>query len=137
VNSCARINREISSRRSAEHVAAVCAKRLPDLDEINLSTALHRIAKLGARKEILHNDHFHLILARAFESTDDLQSQSLSNFVWSLATIKIADAPFLNSIASAAIRRRTEFGAQALSNTAWAFATLKFTDAPLLDSISA
>jgi len=63
--------------------------------------------------------------------------QHLANTVWSFATLGLADAPILTSIASASRRTIGEFGPQGLANTVWAYAKLAVLDAPLLDAISA
>lgn len=100
--SCARINREITSRDSADQVLLICAKRLALFDEINVATALHRVAKLGAGRKILRDARFHWVLEKAVDIVRSVDPQALSNLSWSFATIKVYDAPLLSALAARA-----------------------------------
>eukprot|EP00445_Apocalathium_hangoei_P014425 CAMPEP_0203879064 /NCGR_PEP_ID=MMETSP0359-20131031/23569_1 /ASSEMBLY_ACC=CAM_ASM_000338 /TAXON_ID=268821 /ORGANISM="Scrippsiella Hangoei, Strain SHTV-5" /LENGTH=55 /DNA_ID=CAMNT_0050798401 /DNA_START=36 /DNA_END=200 /DNA_ORIENTATION=+ len=53
---------------------------------------------------------------------------------WSFASLGLTNAPFLDAMAAAAVRRIVEFEPRNLSIMAWAFATLCFVDVPLFES---
>lgn len=61
----------------------------------------------------------------------------MANTAWAFATLAVRDAPLLDAIASAAIKKLIELRAQNLSNTAWAFSALRVPPAPLFSAIAA
>jgi len=45
------LNKEITSKKKAAEVLELSALHLPEWDEVNLLTALHRIARLGSKSK--------------------------------------------------------------------------------------
>jgi RAP domain/FAST kinase-like protein, subdomain 1 len=72
----------------------------------------------------------------ALNNIADFEPQSLSNMVWSFATMSHEAPSLFDAIASAAQARINEFKPQELSNMVWSFATLKHEAPALLDDIA-
>jgi len=105
---------------------------------VNLSTALHRLAKLAANdqkmQEILCADlrleELLSTIGRAFTccEPEQVQPQSISNVVWSLATVRYARKPLLQVVAQMTMANINEFKPFELSTTLWALAKLHGVD---------
>eukprot|EP00746_Dinoflagellata_sp_MGD_P144912 gnl/MRDRNA2_/MRDRNA2_77612_c0_seq1.p1 gnl/MRDRNA2_/MRDRNA2_77612_c0~~gnl/MRDRNA2_/MRDRNA2_77612_c0_seq1.p1 ORF type:complete len:141 (-),score=3.03 gnl/MRDRNA2_/MRDRNA2_77612_c0_seq1:62-484(-) len=68
----------------------------------------------------------------------ELCPYDLSITVWSFAVRQLnVHTPLLNSIAGAALRRRSASSSHDLTSTAWSFAARSVCDVPLLEAISA
>eukprot|EP00930_Biecheleria_cincta_P089109 TRINITY_DN78370_c0_g1_i1.p1 TRINITY_DN78370_c0_g1~~TRINITY_DN78370_c0_g1_i1.p1 ORF type:complete len:405 (-),score=48.37 TRINITY_DN78370_c0_g1_i1:44-1258(-) len=138
----ARLNVEISRLRNAVDVVQLCEEHMPRFDVVNVATALHRIAKLSARRSdrsaLLQTDTARLLLERAAHAakSHEFNSQCLANTVWSLATLSWEDKPLLETLSATTQAKVSNFQAQELANTSWAFATLDYFDTTLLEALS-
>mmetsp|Transcript_21114 Transcript_21114/g.59024 ORF Transcript_21114/g.59024 Transcript_21114/m.59024 type:complete len:685 (-) Transcript_21114:322-2376(-) len=108
-----------------------------DMNTVNLSTSIHRLAKLcaanpSARVEIKNHlffgelrDQIHSNLA-AVEQSDakPAVTQTLSNVAWSFALLQFVDPPSLGVVARLAIVNISCFKNYELSSLLWAFAKL-------------
>lgn len=75
---------------------SLCEAQSGMFDEINLSTALHRIAKLApSLPSVAEGTAMRDLLGRARRTAHACGPQSLSNIAWSVATLGCADAPLL------------------------------------------
>eukprot|EP00928_Gymnodinium_smaydae_P076972 TRINITY_DN6007_c0_g1_i1.p1 TRINITY_DN6007_c0_g1~~TRINITY_DN6007_c0_g1_i1.p1 ORF type:complete len:417 (-),score=77.21 TRINITY_DN6007_c0_g1_i1:379-1629(-) len=108
---------------------------------VNLSTALHRLAKLAARSaRALEQVKTHAVVDQLVAAVSALrtisaprtdtvpQPQALSNIVWALATIQRMDLPLLESCANLAQMHFSSFKPYELSAVLWAFATYDSLD---------
>jgi hypothetical protein len=110
---------------------------------VNLSTAMHRLARLttndAASQESLrrHNTFVALLAAIRFRlasgegcdiNTGNGQCQALSNIAWSLAVMQCADLSLLGALAALANRCIDSFKPFELSSILWAFAKFDAID---------
>jgi len=112
---------------------------------VNISTALHRLAKLtaaGGTEQALLRQHPVLsallqsaaaTLARAEIGGATPHCQALSNITWSMATIQYVDMPLLEMVAALACKHVSGFKPFELSSTLWAFAKLGSTEPAACD----
>jgi len=117
-----------------QQVLAIVEACISDMNLVNLSTSIHRLAKLSVTTP--HSDE-HLRqspvtklllmgIAQAFSMTgeDGSLPQSLSNITWSLATLRIMDYRVLELAASLAVLNMKDFKAFELASLLWSFAKL-------------
>lgn len=113
---------------------------LPQMNLVNLSTALHRLAKLTSTDpEAMRLLHAHATLAGLTEAVRGAldragtggappQCQALSNITWSLATVQVVDEALLRRAADLAGSHLLDFKPFELSSLLWAFAKLAEVD---------
>lgn len=117
-----------------DNLLSTVSMHLSQMNLVNLSTALHRLAKMTA------NDHEcqarcrgHPVLEELLKALSssfhnlgagDAQPQSLSNVAWSLATLRLMSRPLLQEVASLAVGDMAAFKPFELSTMLWAFAKL-------------
>eukprot|EP00928_Gymnodinium_smaydae_P076974 TRINITY_DN6007_c0_g3_i2.p1 TRINITY_DN6007_c0_g3~~TRINITY_DN6007_c0_g3_i2.p1 ORF type:complete len:417 (-),score=75.35 TRINITY_DN6007_c0_g3_i2:628-1878(-) len=114
---------------------------LPKMNIVNLSTALHRLAKLAAKSaSALEHVKTHVVVDQLIASVSELrtisapqmdtvpQPQALSNIVWALATIQRVNLPLLEMCANLAHMHFASFKPYELSAVLWAFATYSSID---------
>jgi len=121
---------------------AVIMAHLPQMNLVNLSTAIHRLAKLAAndihsQADLRQNPAFEELLqavSHALSSVDpqEAQPQSLSNVAWSLATVRSVHQPLLQVVAGLAVTNISAFKPFELSTILWAFAKLSTVDGSLM-----
>lgn len=117
----------------------------PQMNLVNLATALHRLARLAqgdAGAQLLLQEgavvanlanHVQAALLRAQASAGPPQCQALANITWSHATMQYVDRPLLNLIADIALRSISGFKPFELSTILWAFAKLGTYDPTIWD----
>lgn len=101
---------------------------------VNISTALHRLAKMAAsdaktQMELAHHPvveallaHARSALGRATSGTSPPSSQALSNISWALATLQRVDVLLLQAVAGPSAQFVSQFKTFELSAILWAFA---------------
>lgn len=106
---------------------------LPQMNLVNVSTTLHRLARLPKVDQEALRGHpvteelmstLRSLVMQACTGGAPPQCQALSNIVWSLATVQILDALALRRIAELAAAHMTEFKPFELSSLLWGFARL-------------
>eukprot|EP00931_Biecheleriopsis_adriatica_P068758 TRINITY_DN4266_c0_g1_i1.p1 TRINITY_DN4266_c0_g1~~TRINITY_DN4266_c0_g1_i1.p1 ORF type:complete len:1061 (-),score=192.13 TRINITY_DN4266_c0_g1_i1:47-3229(-) len=112
-------------------VVEVC---ISDMNLVNLSTAIHRLAKLSSSTPNAANmlgqvpimKSLLAGIAKAFAQVgqDPSLPQSLSNITWSLATLRIMDYQVLEQAGSLAVLNMQDFKAFELASLLWSFAKL-------------
>ncbi|CAK9010283.1 dITP/XTP pyrophosphatase (Non-canonical purine NTP pyrophosphatase) (Non-standard purine NTP pyrophosphatase) (Nucleoside-triphosphate diphosphatase) (Nucleoside-triphosphate pyrophosphatase) (NTPase) [Durusdinium trenchii] len=116
-------------RRSAFRVFAE-----PQMNLVNLSTAIHRVAKIVGtdpwqQGQLRQSSSLETLLnsvctaLNVVEATE-VQPQSVSNVVWSLATLRIVHRPLLQVISLVCVSNMEQFKSFELSTTLWALAKL-------------
>ena len=131
-----KLNKEITSSRSAASLLALMESRGDDFNDVNMSTAIHRLGsrfspffehyrepEAGLRKVM---DLCVLSIARG-----ELSPRSLANVAWGLARLGVVATALFAAIAHETPYRVFEFGPQDLANLCWAFAKAD-VDAPAL-----
>eukprot|EP00403_Amphidinium_massartii_P021426 CAMPEP_0178388674 /NCGR_PEP_ID=MMETSP0689_2-20121128/9717_1 /TAXON_ID=160604 /ORGANISM="Amphidinium massartii, Strain CS-259" /LENGTH=704 /DNA_ID=CAMNT_0020009089 /DNA_START=174 /DNA_END=2285 /DNA_ORIENTATION=- len=137
------INRQIISAADTgnlELLLQVVSTLVHEMNLVNLSTALHRLAKLSAgdpeAQEVLQGHPtlgellpaMNAALVRAEMGSADPRCQATSNSIWSLATMQVAYPPLLHTVAAFSERRIRDFKPFELSTVLWAFAKLASVD---------
>jgi hypothetical protein len=116
---------------------------LPLMNVVNISTALHRLAKLTAalpeeqaavRRHpvlagLLMAAHTALLRGQACGAVP--QCQALSNITWSLATLQLVDTPLLELVARLGREHAATFKSFELTTILWSLAKLTSGEAPL------
>jgi len=130
----------VSSTGDWRRLLSSIEAHLSMMNLVNMSTALHRLAKLtagehqaqAALKE--HQTFAYLVatvlaaLRRADVAGLTLHSQALSNIAWSFATLRCAELDLLRTVATLSRRLVVCFKPFELSTTLWAFAKLGAVD---------
>mmetsp|Transcript_150097 Transcript_150097/g.279780 ORF Transcript_150097/g.279780 Transcript_150097/m.279780 type:complete len:814 (+) Transcript_150097:89-2530(+) len=112
---------------------------LPQMNLVNLSTAVHRVAKMSSndqrsqaelRQHPVLND---LLVAISNNlqnqaSCEATQTQCLSNVTWSLATLRLVNRPLIELLATLATMQVSSFKSYELSTALWGFAKLYTAD---------
>jgi len=121
-----------------ENLLEVVSTHLEHMNLVNLSTAIHRLAKLSSRDpaaqaKLLRQPAMQGLLVAvefAFSGLEagEAQPQSLSNVAWSLATMRLAPRALIQVMASLAVSNIPVFKPFELSTILWAFAKLSASD---------
>lgn len=112
---------------------------LPQMNMVNLSTSVHRLAKMTANDQKAQaNLRRHPILGELqrciygalcnSSSKEEPQTQSLSNVTWSLATLRLQNRPLVKKVAALATTHIRNFKPYELSTMLWAFGKLSQVD---------
>ena len=117
-----------------QHLLATVVAHLPQMNLVNLSTAIHRLAKLTAndpRAQAELQQHKTMgellqAITTAFARLDsgEVQPQSLSNVAWSLAAMRLLDRPLIQVVAQLTVANINRFKPFELSTMLWALAKL-------------
>lgn len=141
-----KINAELIAAADSGEVARLLStieRHLPQMNIVNLSTALHRLARLtaGSAAEQMALRHHPALgrllvgiraaLPRAQASTNPPQCQAWSNIMWSLATLEVVDLPLLEMASALAFQHASVFKSFELTAVLWALARLGAVDAML------
>jgi len=136
---CPWINRQIMIAADSGNVSNLLGlidEHLMQMNMVNLSTALHRMAKLAgscADVAITMRQHptlrslaerVHAMIERAKSNSSWPQCQALSNITWAFATLDYLDLPLLVEASTVVCNNIKSFKAFELSMTLWAFAKL-------------
>jgi hypothetical protein len=127
------INKAITKRlASAVHYQQVLdciSDSVHQFDEVNVATALHRLAKLQPPNlshqppSIIYTNQFQQICYAIRTLLDRFEAQAVSNTLWAFATLGYQpEGDLLERIANHATAIIGTFKPQATSNTLWAFA---------------
>ncbi|CAJ1450824.1 unnamed protein product, partial [Effrenium voratum] len=125
---------QASESKDVGHLMNVIMQHLPQMNLVNLSTAIHRVAKIAGtdpwqQGQLRRNANLEALLnsvctaLNVVEATE-VQPQSVSNVVWSLATLRIVHRPLLQVISLVCVSNMAQFKSFELSTTLWALAKL-------------
>lgn len=125
---------QASENKDVGHLMNVIMQHLPQMNLVNLSTAIHRVAKIVGsdpwlQGQVRQNSSLETLLnsvctaLNVVEATE-VQPQSVSNVVWSLATLRIVHRPLLQVISLVCVSNMAQFKSFELSTTLWALAKL-------------
>jgi len=128
-----------SENGGLQELVSTIVIHLPQMNLVNLSTAVHRLAKLTASDpKSQHELRQHPVLEELLQAissafgcldANDAQPQSLSNVAWSLATMRLMNRPLIQIVAAFAVTNISCFKPFELSTMLWAFAKLGTIDA--------
>lgn len=137
--SCPHINTQIIAAAETKNLALLMAtveEYLKHMNIVNLSTTLHRLAKLAvADPAAMVAFHEHQCMTNLVKAVRDVlwhagresaapQCQALSNIVWSLATLQVVDEPVLDCAAELACRHLAGFKQFELASLLWSYAKI-------------
>lgn len=131
------INQQIvdaANHADVEHLMSIINLHLPGMNLVNLSTAIHRIAKLAGSShhflsKIQQRQELLLLFDQVSHSLElmdprEVQCQTISNVLWSMATIRMEHEQMLNTLCALAMANLAHFKAFELSTSLWALAKL-------------
>lgn len=130
------MNKEITAKAGAAEIVELSGERLCEWDEVNLLTALHRIAKCGDRGHVLGDPRFAAMVQSVWSIHFDFKGYALANTSWAFAAMG-EELPLLHALAASSLRTITDFGSQSIANLAWAMSRMQVIDRPLLDALAA
>lgn len=145
------INGQIIAAADTEdlgHLLATIEAHLQQMNLVNLSTALHRLAKLAGSSRVHHHQAklqqtlptllatVKAALLRSEATGSVPRCQALSNITWALATMQVVDAELVQMVAPRAHSQLADFKNFELCQLLWAFAKLGTVDPRLCDSIA-
>jgi len=138
---CAWINSQIVEASDAGGLSCLISTieaHLSRMNLVNLTTSIHRLAKLSASDEsaqqvlqdhpIIESLRKAISVALVSMAIDRTLPQTLSNVAWSLATLRCFDRVLLELVASKAIMTMHFFKPFELSSLLWAFAKIGHGD---------
>jgi len=138
-----KLNQQLCAATTAEQVLQLVGECGGQMNEVNLSTAIHRIAKWSKSQqldvsEVRATPQWRKLLRLVQSRLSDFTAQGVSNTVWAIGTMRVdytVDAEFLDAVNDIAKVKIMEFTPQALANTAWACATLRMLRTDLLTEV--
>ena len=121
------LNKQIASCTSAEAVFEALQQgrgRGVVPNAVNVSTAIHRLGRAGARGHE-RDSRFQTLLAEAEHMAADFKPQNVANTLWAFATMRVEmPKPLVECMVLQAERVAADFNPQDVANTLWAFATM-------------
>eukprot|EP00434_Breviolum_minutum_P006238 symbB.v1.2.005503.t1/scaffold310.1/size231343/8 len=118
------LNRQLASS-SAQGILELFFRRQTEFNEVNLATAIFRLASQGWTFRSRDATGIAVqLLQHICERVDNFGAQGIANTAWSLTKIRATDEPLLVAI-SRAVQRSSQLSPQGLSNIAWWPATLQ------------
>lgn len=132
------LNQQIVKSRAPDRILEVVSDAFDQLNEVNLITALHRLASMTAankRNTVRRDSRFKRLIQRLGEvvrtSSTQFKPQDLSNIAWALTKLGILNTSLFNNISELIVVCISEFEPVNLSMTLWAFARSGFMDEQL------
>lgn len=132
------LNQQIVKSRTPDRILEVVSDAFDQLNEVNLITALHRLASMtvaNKRASVRRDSRFKRLIQRLGEvvrtSSTQFKPQDLSNIAWALTKLGILNTSLFNNISELIMDCISEFEPVNLSMTLWAFARSGFMDEKL------
>lgn len=128
------INEEIMSCGVWREILILTRKRCDLMDEINIVTAFHRVAKLYREndsgrtplEEVHRADGIRILLKHVWHFAVRCRPQQLANALWACAVLNLHHDTLLQRLCDYAVLRISGYTTQNVANTVWALATLGF-----------
>lgn len=130
-------NKAITKRLAAavhyQQILDIIAESVHQFDEVNVATALHRLAKLQPPNmsnhppSVVYTAQFQQLIYAIKTLLDCFEAQAVSNTLWAFATLGYyPDRDTLDAIGEHAVTILSTFRPQATSNSLWAYAKLGY-----------
>mmetsp|Transcript_108487 Transcript_108487/g.203660 ORF Transcript_108487/g.203660 Transcript_108487/m.203660 type:complete len:586 (-) Transcript_108487:128-1885(-) len=126
---------EAAQKHDLQQLLWTISKHLLDMNLVNLSTALHRVAKLANNSSathvilgqcsVVHQLLEAIVVQLQKESVLHVKPQSLSNILWALASLQIVSKPIIQLCLHISEQSLASFKPFEVSTTLWALAKLK------------
>lgn len=127
------ITKRLASAVHYQQILDIFSDAVHQFDEVNVATALHRLAKLqppnmsNQPPAIVYTNQFQQLIHAIKALLDCFEAQAVSNTMWAFATLGYyPDGDTLDQIGEHAVTIISTFRPQATSNTLWAYAKLGY-----------
>ena len=127
------ITKRLATAVHYQQILDIIAECVHQFDEVNVATALHRLAKLqppnlsNQPPSIIYTNQFQQLIYAIKTLLDRFEAQAVSNTLWAFATLGYyPDGDTLDNIGEHATTIISTFRPQATSNTLWAYAKLGY-----------
>ena len=127
------ITKRLASAVHYQQILDIISQAVHQFDEVNVATALHRLAKLqppntsNQPPAIVYTNQFQQLIYAIKALMDCFEAQAVSNTMWAFATLGYyPDGDTLDQIGEHAVTIISTFRPQATSNTLWAYAKLGY-----------
>ncbi|QDZ22187.1 hypothetical protein A3770_07p47050 [Chloropicon primus] len=135
-----RLNYKLKEARDWKGILRQVELNLDIFNEVNIATALHRLAKIARdsneKSKILRDPRLASLESKAQENMKLFTPQQLSNSAWACATLSYNSMPLLRGIEAQALVKLEKFNSQDLTNTIWAYAKLGYKPKQLMSGIA-
>lgn len=135
-----RLNYKLKDAKDWKGILRQVEMNLDTFNEVNIATALHRLAKIARdsneKAKILRDPRLSSLEAKAQENMKLFTPQQLSNSAWACATLSYNSMPLLRGIEAEAMMKLDRFNSQDLTNTIWAYAKLSYKPKQLMNGIA-
>lgn len=138
------ITKRLASAVHYQQILDIIAEAVHQFDEVNIATALHRLAKLqppnmsNQPPAIVYTNQFQQLINAIKALLDRFEAQAVSNTLWAFATLGYyPDGDTLDQIGEHAVSIISTFRPQATSNTLWAYAKLGYQPPQSLLAVAA
>mmetsp|Transcript_122442 Transcript_122442/g.280597 ORF Transcript_122442/g.280597 Transcript_122442/m.280597 type:complete len:573 (-) Transcript_122442:214-1932(-) len=137
------LNQQLCKLEHAEEVLAMVAESGMQMNGVNLSTALHRVAKWSKKQrldvvEVRGAPQWKKLVRLTHQKLGELTAQGVANTLWAVGTMQLPmeeEPKFIADVIAAAEEHVESFTPQALANTAWACATMNWQHSTLLGKV--
>ena len=127
------ITKRLASAVHYQQILDIIAEAVHQFDEVNVATALHRLAKLqppnlsNQAPSFMYTNQFQQLIYAIKTLLDRFEAQAVSNTMWAFATLGYyPDGETLEAVGEHAVTIISTFRPQATSNTLWAYAKLGY-----------
>ena len=127
------ITKRLATAVHYQQILDIIAECVHQFDEVNVATALHRLAKLqppnlsNQPPSIIYTNQFQQLIYAIKTLLEQFEAQAVSNTMWAFATLGYyPDGDTLDAIGEHATTIISTFRPQATSNTLWAYAKLGY-----------
>ncbi|BDA49701.1 probable RAP domain-containing protein, chloroplastic [Coccomyxa sp. Obi] len=127
------ITKRLASASHYQQILDEVAEWVKVFDEVNVATALHRLAKLqppgtaGPQSPVLRSASFQLLVEASQRLVPRFEAQAVSNTLWAFATLGYhPSGDLLDRLGHHAAGIVRTFRPQATSNALWAYAKLAY-----------
>jgi len=135
-----RLNYKLKDARDWKGIMRQVENHLESFNEVNIATALHRLAKIARdsndKTKVLRDPRLSQLALKAQESISLFTPQQLSNSAWACATLSYYSNALLKCIENEALQKLDKFNSQDLTNTIWAYAKLNYKPKLLMSGIA-
>lgn len=127
------ITKRLATAVHYQQILDIISDSVHQFDEVNVATALHRLAKLQPPNlsnhppAIIYTNQFQQLIYAIKILLHRFEAQAVSNTLWAFATLGYyPDGDTLDAIGEHAVTILNTFRPQATSNTLWAYAKLGY-----------
>lgn len=134
-----KINNKITESFNPENVVAIVEENKSKLNNVNITTAIHRIAKLCHRKPYKINKIFpklDSLISLINDKSSTFSGRQLANSTWGLSILQYRNLTFYKKMCEESRKKLNEFEPQHLAILAWSFASMNFFDEKLFEKMA-